>query len=70
MKEKILKIWEAVNGKKTAIGTGLHLAWFILNLVHPVTDKQGMLIGHSLIFNITGVGIGHKVIKWRNPNKK
>lgn len=61
---KLNKIWSAINGKKTAIGIGLHVAWFVANMAFKniSTDEQA-ITGHALIFSVTGVGIGHKINK-------
>lgn len=43
----------------------MHTLWLSWNLVDPTfasTTEQN--IGHAIIFNITGVGIGHKVDKF------
>ena len=58
------KIWEKLNGKKTAIGIGLHAAWFISNMIFKdFATTEEVLTGHALIGTITGVGIGHKINK-------
>ena len=64
MKEKLKKLWIAIDGKKTIIGIGLHTAWFIANMVLPeLSTENEALVGHGLIGTITGVGVGHKVSK-------
>lgn len=64
MKEKLKRLWAAIDGKKTIIGIGLHAAWFIANIVLPeLSTENEALIGHGLIGTLTGVGVGHKVSK-------
>ena len=69
LKEKFKKLWDFLNGKKTIIGTGLHAAWLIANIVFPdMVNNNNELIGHGLIFQITGVGISHKAGKLLNSD--
>lgn len=65
------KIWAKLSGKKTIIGLGLHLAWFAANIAFKdLSTSSETITGHGLIFSITGVGIGHKVIKNKESIKK
>lgn len=65
MKEKSKKFWKFIDGKKTYIGVGLHVFWFVSNLVFPdFANNSEQNIGHGIIFQITGVGIGHKIDKF------
>jgi len=58
------KLWTWINGKKTLIGIGLHLAWFAVNMVKKdLTDSGQFWEGHGYIGVITGVGVGHKITK-------
>lgn len=58
------KLWEKLNGKKTAIGIGLHAAWFIANMIFKdFATVDEALTGHALIGTITGVGATHKISK-------
>lgn len=60
----ISKLWNWANGKKTAIGLGLHAVLFVSNIAFKdlMTQEQS-LYGHGIIFSATGVGIGHKINK-------
>ena len=65
VKEAVVRAWDYLQGKKTIIGVVLHTAWLAINIVKPDlcnTDKY--FTGHAVIFNITGVGIGSKILKW------
>lgn len=58
------KLWGKLNGKKTAIGIGLHAAWFISNIIFKdLSTYNESLVGHAVIGSLTGVGLGHKGIK-------
>ena len=64
MKDKLKRLWAAIDGKKTIIGIGLHAAWFVANIVLPdLSTENEALMGHGLIGTLTGVGVGHKVSK-------
>jgi len=65
LKEKLNRTWKWLNGKKTFIGGALHLAWAVVHLTVPAT-KPFAEIGHSGIFLLTGVGLGHKTLKLLN----
>lgn len=58
------KLWSYFDGKKTVIGILMHAGWLAANIVFKdMANVNEVLVGHSLIFSITGVGIGHKINK-------
>ena len=58
------KLWNWIDGKKTYIGIGLHLAWFAANMIKKdLTDSAQYWEGHGYIGVLTGVGAGHKAFK-------
>lgn len=58
------KIWKYFDGKKTVIGLLLHAGWFASNLIFKdLANVDEVITGHTIIFGITGVGIGHKINK-------
>jgi len=62
---KLKDIWKKISGKKTITGIILHSIWFGANLIYPnLADSSQRYIGHGIIFNITGVGVGHKLLKF------
>lgn len=63
LKEKTVKFINWINGKKTYIGVGIHFIWGVVNFFVDET-KPFSEIGHSGIFLLTGVGLGHKGLKW------
>ena len=64
-KNKVEKVWNFLDGKKTTIGLSLHVAWLAAGIIfNKEIPESKLLIGHTLIFQITGVGIGHKVLKF------
>lgn len=66
----ITNISEWLNGKKTYIGVGLHAAWFVANIVFKdLTDSGQYWEGHGYIGAITGVGVGHKLLKTESGKK-
>ena len=66
-----MKIWNFLNGKKSKIGVILHTIWFILNLIFKdLTLESETVRGHYIIFIITGIGLGHKVIKNKSKIKR
>jgi hypothetical protein len=56
----MLKLWKLLNGKKTLIG-------LFLGVIYSGLVAQGVIPRNDLIetaiFGITGVGIGHKIVK-------
>jgi len=56
----MLKLWNLLNGKKTLIG-------IFLGIVYSGLVAQGVISRNELIetaiFGITGVGVGHKIVK-------
>jgi hypothetical protein len=69
IKKPLKSIWSYFNGKKTVIGIVLHTAWFVSNLAFKdLTTMDEALTGHGLIGLITGVGLGHKIVKQKINN--
>lgn len=64
-KSKVEKAWEYLSGKKTFIGLSLHAAWLAAGIIFETDIPESKaLLGHTIIFQITGVGIGHKIFKF------
>jgi hypothetical protein len=64
MKKFFKKLWAKISGYKTLIGVSGHIVWFLANVIKKdLSSPSETVIGHSLIFTITGVGIGHKISK-------
>ena len=64
MKKLLNKFWDKLNGSKTYIGIGLHIAWFVANIVNKdLSTPTEAVYGHSLIGLITGTGLVHKGMK-------
>lgn len=69
MKKFFKNIWLRISGYKTIIGVSGHIVWFLANMIKKdLSSPSETAIGHSIIFSITGVGIGHKITK--NVKKK
>jgi len=61
--------WSATSGFKTYTGIGLHVAWFVANLLYKdLASDAEVVTGHALIGTLTGVGIAHKIEKKVNNN--
>lgn len=70
IKEKLSKLWNYFDGKKTYIGLAGHAAWLITNMVFKdLTTSEEAAYGHLIIGTVTGVGIGHKGVKFYDGRK-
>jgi hypothetical protein len=56
----MLKLWNLLNGKKTLIGIFLGVIYSGL-VVQGVISRNELI--ETTIFGITGVGVGHKIVK-------
>lgn len=57
-------IWRHLDGIKTLIGGLLHAAWFLYYVIFDRTiPLEHQLTGHGIIGILTGVGLGHKIVK-------
>ena len=64
LKQISKSVWSFLSGKKTYIGLGLHVAWFLTNLVFKdFSTPDQANTGHMLIGTITGTGVFHKAVK-------
>ena len=63
MKAKVKKLWEDLNGMKTAIGLTLHAIWLIVGLAANIDFKTRLEV-HGYIATITGTGVIHKIVKY------
>lgn len=64
MKEILKKLWGKLDGWKTIIGFVGHSVLLASNIKWNYATLNQELIGHTLIGQITGVGLGHKLDKF------
>jgi len=65
-----MNILKNISGFKTISGGLLHLSWFIYYVfINAEIPSHLQWRGHEIIFVLTGIGIGHKAIKYFNSNK-
>lgn len=63
VKKMFISFWKKTNGFKTIIGIVLHIAWAYIHISNDF-DLTTALEGHGIIATITGVGLGHKILKF------
>ena len=57
------KLWSKIRGFKTITGGVLHAAWFVYYVFIEEVETDTKYVGHSVIFILTGVGIGDKIYR-------
>lgn len=65
----IKKLWSKLDGWKTIIGFVGHSILFASNVKWNYATLNQELIGHSIIGQMTGVGLGHKFSKTESGKK-
>lgn len=69
-KDKLGKLWQYLDGKKFWIGVGGHAVWLTTNLIfRDLATSEQASYGHLIIGSVTGVGIGHRAVKWYDGKK-
>lgn len=64
------KVWDYLNGKKFWIGVVGHAAWLTTNLIFKdLATPEQSAYGHLIIGSVTGVGLGHKAVKFYDGRK-
>lgn len=65
MVQKAKNFWKRLDGHKTKIGVFLHIVWFVIYIVFKdIATTEQQMIGHGLIFQLTGIGLAHKGYKY------
>lgn len=64
------KTWKWLDGKKFWIGVVGHAAWLTTNLIFKdLATPEQSAYGHLIIGSVTGVGLGHKAVKFYDGRK-
>ena len=70
IKEGFTKVWNYLDGKKFWIGIAGHAVWLTTNLIFKdLATAEQTAYGHLIIGSVTGVGLGHKAVKWYDGKK-
>ena len=70
LKDRLIKVWNYLDGKKFWIGVAGHATWLATNIIFKdLTTPEQAAHGHLVIGSVTGVGLGHKAVKWYDGKK-